>query len=531
VLFNILKCVVLMSLSGGLITLVLYLFSPLTKRVFSARWHYCVGVVALLLFFVPLSYVQFPVSFTAKQAPQSHAVSDYNAATGSFSTAMETVRTLPVSFQSSRNEGAVPKENMDVGEITAIVYLVVAGGFACIKLSKYRSFLKKLGRSSHLVKSDRARAIFKRSLLEMKVKRRVALISCEGAGTPFLTGIVHPKVFIPQASLSLSDQELELIFSHELTHCRRGDMAVKVFCSVACVFHWFNPLCYMLTAWLNRSSEMACDEFVVNRFEHEQRKCYGNAILNSVSFSKIPSGEFSAALYDGKSMLKERLVHIMNYQKSGRGLAAVSLCAALVISLAGCAASQTVLKADVAKDNSKTVSVAVLAKKDDVAGSPVSNPIASGQVETYSKRIEDFLDQNYNAGGTVKFAISDVSIADKGAVTSTDDMSVEDISFGIVENVRNYSNDKISSIMNSSNGKINIDSYAFSSNTNSSKWNIDSTSRIKALADVFANRSSKDSVEIPMYVIYLDKNGQPCKIPANDDNMEKAQSGIDPIPD
>ena len=50
-----------MSLSGSVLFLIICIFKPLTKKIFSDTWHYYMLVITLLIFILPIgSFVSLP---------------------------------------------------------------------------------------------------------------------------------------------------------------------------------------------------------------------------------------------------------------------------------------------------------------------------------------------------------------------------------------------------------------------------------------------------------------------------------------
>ena len=57
--------------------------------------------------------------------------------------------------------------------------------------------------------------------------------------SPFILGLVHPKIYLPSA---LDRSEYRYILAHERYHIRRKDHWIKLLAYGALCLHWFNPL-------------------------------------------------------------------------------------------------------------------------------------------------------------------------------------------------------------------------------------------------------------------------------------------------
>jgi beta-lactamase regulating signal transducer with metallopeptidase domain len=57
--------------------------------------------------------------------------------------------------------------------------------------------------------------------------------------TPFVLGILKPKIYIPVA---IKSHEEEYILEHEKIHIKRYDYIIKLIFYITACIHWFNPL-------------------------------------------------------------------------------------------------------------------------------------------------------------------------------------------------------------------------------------------------------------------------------------------------
>ncbi len=78
-------------------------------------------------------------------------------------------------------------------------------------------------------------------------------------------GIVRPKVILPAAADSWSDDRARVVMSHELAHIRRGDWFVQLFAELLRAVYWFNPLMWIACRRLRLESEHACDDEVMSQ--------------------------------------------------------------------------------------------------------------------------------------------------------------------------------------------------------------------------------------------------------------------------
>jgi beta-lactamase regulating signal transducer with metallopeptidase domain len=172
---------------------------------------------------------------------------------------------------------------------------------------------------------------FTRDLYASIPGRKPALFRSDAVRTPLMFGIFSPKIVLPERKYD--EELLRNILRHELMHYRRYDTLYKWAAVAILSAHWFNPLSWFIRKELNRSCELSCDEMLLRSMTREEKQSYGNTLLSMAAASALPAGVVATTFATEKRNLKERLVQIMNYRKSGARMLAAVLALAL---LAGC---------------------------------------------------------------------------------------------------------------------------------------------------------------------------------------------------
>lgn len=198
--------------------------------------------------------------------------------------------------------------------------LVSVGWF----LLGYRRVSRTVLRSAGEV-SPEARAI----LREIAGEARVELVESEAVSTPLLLGLVRPVIVLP---VGVADPaRLRDILAHELTHVRRHDLLFKWFAAVVTSLHWFNPVMLLVRREIGRCCELACDEAVMRGLTEGERRHYGETLLALASHAPKGLGSLAVTLCEEKKQLKERLLCIARFKKSGPMVIFLSLALAAVI--------------------------------------------------------------------------------------------------------------------------------------------------------------------------------------------------------
>lgn len=171
------------------------------------------------------------------------------------------------------------------------------------------------------------------SYLRVKNKIGTAVIlrdniyQSESVVSPFVLGIIKPKIFLP---FNMSKQDEDLVIAHEEAHIKRKDHFWKPLGFIILTIHWFNPLMWLGYVLLCRDIEIACDEKVVKKLSNEQRTDYSQALLNcSVNRRMIAA----CPLAFGEVGVKERVKGVLNYKKPAFWILVVSIIAIVVASV------------------------------------------------------------------------------------------------------------------------------------------------------------------------------------------------------
>ena len=160
-------------------------------------------------------------------------------------------------------------------------------------------------------------------------KRPPALRVSPAAPTPMLVGLLRPQLILPE--LELSQEELEGVLSHELTHWRHRDLWIKWLAALAVCVHWFNPAARLLAERLDRDCELYCDQTVARDWDRPRRARYGELLLRLAAGGE---GTPSAALFSQKQRLEERLTAMMNGKTYGKKAFVLGAAACLTLALA-----------------------------------------------------------------------------------------------------------------------------------------------------------------------------------------------------
>lgn len=153
--------------------------------------------------------------------------------------------------------------------------------------------------------------------------------------SPCLLGLFRPVIYITPAC-TLTDEDLQNVCAHELTHWKHRDTWwALVRCVCLCVY-WFHPLVWVAAILSRRDCELACDEGALKVLGEDRHLSYGRTLLNIVSANSHPGSLLHTAtsMNESKKQLKQRIRFIASHPK--RSIAAIAVLILVITVAVGC---------------------------------------------------------------------------------------------------------------------------------------------------------------------------------------------------
>ena len=370
---QILMELVFLSLSGTVLGLLLWLLRPLTRRLFSWKWHYYLWLAVLLRLALPVhvdmgweilparesgvsavselpeaggrAFVDAQISGEQASGEQTsiEQSSIEQSSTEQFST--ENLAEAEETGQTQRNAAGTLPESARSFEWEALwqwgflIWLAGAAASLAVRGLRCRRFLRYIKEDCRRVSEDRLQHLAGRLAEELRIPGWVWVYESPRTATPALIGLRRSFIVLPQAEWEL--KEAELVLRHELIHLKRKDLWYKALFQLVCCIHWFNPVLILFERRMEQDCELSCDEAVIAPLREEERKVYGNVLLDTAERQSLfRRGGFSAALLEGRGHLGQRLHGILSFRERGKAAALLSIAAfAGIAFLSACAPS------------------------------------------------------------------------------------------------------------------------------------------------------------------------------------------------
>lgn len=165
-------------------------------------------------------------------------------------------------------------------------------------------------------------------LVREGVRVRDNIYICDAVGSPFILGIVRPRIYLSSA---LSDREMDYILAHETAHLNRKDHWWKALGYFLLCIHWFNPFCWMAYSLFCKDIELACDEKAAKDMAFHEKKEYSRVLLSCAGQRSLV---MVCPLAFGEVGVRERVKSVLNYKKPTLWIMIAA--AAVVVILAVC---------------------------------------------------------------------------------------------------------------------------------------------------------------------------------------------------
>lgn len=163
----------------------------------------------------------------------------------------------------------------------------------------------------------KTQALLRQEERKLGISREYILLISPAVKTPLSVGIFDRSIRILLPEKDYSDEELSLIFRHELIHIRRQDSATKFFLAVCTALSWFNPFVWLAVRRSGEDFESGCDELVLVDADERTRRLYAAMLLDSAAETR----GFTTCLSADAVALRERLKNVVTPRRRFAGSA------------------------------------------------------------------------------------------------------------------------------------------------------------------------------------------------------------------
>lgn len=314
---EIFKAILIMSLVGSVLTGIISLFRPITKKIFGYSWHYYIWLCVLFVMLIPVRFNINPT--TAPSIITQTAQTEQTAQQTSVGNQPETVENV-IQTDTAQKPQVLQKvfgiwNRIVYNRVSILAWLWLIGAMLLILLNiaRYISLNVKIRKNGEII-----------SLSEIGeyTNRKINVRVWESIASPFMTGVIKPTLILPKAKLS--DEQLHNILCHEMTHFKRHDILYKCFAEFVKCVHWFNPVIWYVTRQIATECEISCDIAVTKNMSDSEEMSYINTILSLLPTGKSKQLPLTTQMASSKKILKRRFIMIKNKKTTSKFMSAIS---------------------------------------------------------------------------------------------------------------------------------------------------------------------------------------------------------------
>lgn len=315
---NVLLSVVEVSISTGMIVLILLLFAPFFNKRYTARWRYYIWIVLAVRLVIPVNF-SLPQRRIEIRIPPSVSASVADSTEDGIAVPPQT-------------EKATEKASgFSVLDVFAVIWFAVSACIVLVHLCSYWHYKRKLVGGSRYVTDEAVRQQFFALKGELKIRKKITVIQCQNIKGPMVIGFFKTYLAIPEGVYS--EEELYFIFRHELIHFKRHDTFLKFLFMAARAVHWFNPVIAVMQREAAIDMELSCDERVVQGISDSGRKAYTETLLSALERQCGKTNALTTQFNGGSRVMKRRFQNILGRSGRKRGLFLLVLVACMTLVL------------------------------------------------------------------------------------------------------------------------------------------------------------------------------------------------------
>ncbi|MBQ8400960.1 MAG: hypothetical protein IJX14_03430, partial [Clostridia bacterium] len=234
----------------------------------------------------------------------------------------------------------------DVKAYIPHAYLAGAALFLLWNLLSYGIYTAKILRTAGEADAE-TREIYEAVCRKKGLHHPPLLLVSPDVNSPAAFGLIRRRIVLPD--ITFTENGLTGTLSHEVIHCKRGDLWIKALCLLARTFHWFNPLVHLAAFRCEMEMELSCDEAVLAGCSEETRAAYGEVMLDIIKRCRRNRGALTTHFNPKKNAVKARFTNILYGSGKKRGLWLIAVCLVLCL-IAGAIVAYRTEEADIQEE-------------------------------------------------------------------------------------------------------------------------------------------------------------------------------------
>jgi len=313
----------------------------LLRRSAPALRYWCWQIVALKLLLMPWWVVAVPLpGFSGEVAtavpPPPGRTTENRAGTPGAPTDRVVA---PPAGEVGPAAGETPGRFDFLGQLTWRSWLVLAwlGGIAwqvgCV-LARHRRLGRLLRRAT--AAEPRLLALMEQAAAQLRLSKRPDLVLTDGAGGPFVCGLMRPVLVLPRGLLAELDAgQWRAVMLHELSHLKRRDLWWGWLPALARVVYFFHPVAHWVHFRVRLERELACDQLAMTLSGRGAAE-YARVLVQVVSHASMPAALTMSSPEGLSTFWKRRLTMLLSTSRSSTRLSRLTGLAVVSAAMLAC---------------------------------------------------------------------------------------------------------------------------------------------------------------------------------------------------
>lgn len=247
---------------GGVATLGLFVALRFTVRP-EVRYRWC--VVAMTLVFLGGLVTWGVLQEKASRRATQEAITIKGLSSVSFSNDVMVVTQAPDSAAVVSTAGSEDAISSPIFWTPWLALLwLVGSALMLVRSALCVATAEGIRKSGRLLEDAAILRMLDETLVRLGIMRRIRVVVTEKLTTPAVMGVLVPTLILPLSLVtSMSLQQLQFVFLHELAHVRRGDYLANLCQLLIESMLFFNPAIWWISRQMRQEREACCDAVAI----------------------------------------------------------------------------------------------------------------------------------------------------------------------------------------------------------------------------------------------------------------------------
>lgn len=277
--------VLYMSLIGSIVGILMLGITKLFDNKLSAKWKCAIWMIPVIFLMIPISRIEintqnnFPITAIVDKVETSFIQTTPAILKEVVKSENDTVQSINATKASANTESNTTNSSLTWYTLLPMIWIVGTSVSILIIVIGNINLIKRTSKDKK-VEDSRIHLILMNCKRRLQINKTIGIRLQNGNASPCIYGIIKPNILVSKEFIKNSDEVIENVFMHELSHYKRKDMMTNIILLIMTSLHWFNPFVYRFFKKIRQEMELATDEIALSRMDKEQKKQYGLTLIS-----------------------------------------------------------------------------------------------------------------------------------------------------------------------------------------------------------------------------------------------------------